>query len=87
MSKKTNAFSLRVIKEKNWVSRSFLEDFNYSKVLYQDLYIVNFIKNILQLRLGSNTIVKDIIVQRKTNKIHINISYYSLKKKNFFIGF
>ena len=86
MSKKTNAFSLRVIKEKNWVSRSFLEDFNYSKVLYQDLYIVNFIKNILQLRLGSNTIVKDIIVQRKTNKIHINISYYSLKKKKFFLS-
>ena len=82
MSKKTNALSLRIIKNKNWVSRSFLEDFNYSKVLYQDLYIINFIKNILQYRF-SDTIVKDVIIQRKTNKIYVNISYYS-KKTNFF---
>ena len=82
MSKKTNSLSLRIIKNKNWISRSFLEDFNYSKILYQDLYITNFIKNILQHRF-SDTIVKDIIIQRKTNKIYINISYYS-KKTNFF---
>ena len=49
MSKKTNSLSLRIIKNKNWISRSFLEDFNYSKILYQDLYITNFIKNILQV--------------------------------------
>ena len=82
MSKKTNSLSLRIIKNKNWISRSFLEDFNYSKILYQDLYITNFIKNILQHRF-SDTIIKDIIIQRKTNKIYINISYYS-KKTNFF---
>ena len=88
MSKKTNSLSLRSLKNKSWASKSFFEDFNYSKILYQDLYITDYIKNILQYQFF-NGIVQDVIIQRKRDIIYINVSYYSLakRKKNSDVSF
>ena len=45
MSKKTNSLNLRSNINKNLKENSFFENYNYSKLLYQDLYIKNYLKN------------------------------------------
>jgi len=75
MSKKTNILNLQSVKRKNWSLKSFFEDFNYSKVLYQDLYIQDYIKNILE-RHCHESIVHNISIQRRRDIININILFY-----------
>jgi len=77
MSKKTNPLVLRSRKNKDWVSKSFFENYNYSKLLYQDLYIQNYVKNIFQHRVN-DSIIHDISIQRKKENIHIFVDYYQI---------
>jgi len=93
MSKKTNALSLRLIKNKKWVSQSFFEDYNYSKLFYQDLYIQNYVKNFFEYNIHKS-IVHNISIQRKEALAYVFIDYYQLehrfkrkkrKKKKVFI--
>ena len=79
MSKTTNPLSLRLAKKKNWASKSFFEDFNYSKLLYQDLYVRNYIKNVLEYQFY-NSIIDDISIQRKEDVINVSVSFYSNEK-------
>jgi hypothetical protein len=78
MSKKTNPLNLRSIKNKVWVSRSFFEKYNYSKLLYQDLYIQNYIKNIFQYNIRGS-LINNISIQRKRENINIFLDYYRVK--------
>lgn len=81
MSKKTNALNLRSVKSKDWSLKSFVEDFNYSKVLYQDLYIQDYIKNVLEYHYYES-IVHDISIQRRKDVININVFFYSQHPEN-----
>jgi len=80
MSKQTNALSLRLIKNKKWVSQSFFEDYNYSKLFYQDLYIQNYIKNFFEYNVYKS-IVHNVSIQRKEALIHVFIDYYQLEHR------
>ena len=85
MSKKTNPASLRLIKNKKWPSKSFFENYNYSKLLFQDLYIQNYVQNFFKYNVHES-IVHNISIQRKGFKIYIFIDYYqtkSFRKKVF----
>ena len=89
MSKKTNPTSLRLIKNKKWPSKSFFENYNYSKLLFQDLYIQNYVQNFFKYNVHEG-IVHNISIQRKGFKIYIFIDYYqtkSFRKKFFFEKF
>lgn len=77
MSKKTNPLSLRSRKNKEWISKSFFENYNYSKLLYQDLYIQNYVKNVFQHRVH-NSIIHNISIQRRKENIHIFVNYYQI---------
>ena len=81
MSKKTNPTIYRLKKYKNWASRSFFEDFNYSSLLYQDLYIQNFLENFITYNI-SDSFVHNISIQRKKSRIFIFLDYYAFKKNN-----
>ena len=76
MSKKTNPTSLRLSQKKSWISKSFLEDYNYSKLLYQDLYVRDYVKNVLQYQFY-NSIIDDISIQRKKDNVDVKVSFYS----------
>lgn len=79
MSKKTNPTSLRLVKNKKWASKSFFENYNYSKLLYQDLYIQDYIKNFLNYNLYGS-IVHNISIQRRKFNIDIFVDYYQVEK-------
>lgn len=83
MSKKTNSLSFRLLNQKNWCSKSFFEDYNYSKLLYQDLYIQNYVKNYCESRLGGS-FIHNISIQRIESNIHIFLDYY---RANHFASF
>lgn len=76
MSKKTNPTSLRLSQKKSWISKSFFEDYNYSKLLYQDLYVQDYVKNVLQYQFY-NSIIDDISIQRKKDNVDVKVSFYS----------
>lgn len=76
MSKKTNPTSLRLSQKKSWISKSFFEDYNYSKLLYQDLYVRDYVKNVLQYQFY-NSIIDDISIQRKKDNVDVKVSFYS----------
>ena len=78
MSRKTNPLSLRLGKSKNWASKSFLEDYNYSKVLYQDLYIRNYVKNVVEHNLNACT-VHNVTIERNRENVFIFLEYHKFK--------
>jgi len=80
MSKKTNSLSLRSIQNKSWASSSFFNEYNYSKLLYQDLYIQNYVKNFLRYNVPGS-LIHDINIQRRKSSIYIFLDYYSLDDK------
>lgn len=85
MSKKSNPTSLQLIKNKQWPSKSFFENYNYSKLLYQDLYIQNYIENFFKYNVYGS-IIHNISIQRKGFQLFIFIDYYqtqSFGKKSF----
>lgn len=85
MSKKSNPISLQLIKNKQWFSKSFFENYNYSKVLYQDLYIQNYIKFFFKYNMDES-LIHNISIQRKGLKVLVFIDYYknhSVPKKIF----
>jgi len=79
MSKKTNPTSLRLVKNKKWASKSIFENYNYSKLLYQDLYIQDYIKNFFNYNLYGS-IVHNISIQRRKFNIDIFIDYYQVER-------
>lgn len=81
MSKKTNPTIYRLKKYKNWTSRSFFENYNYSNLLYQDMYIENFLENFLIYNI-SDSFVHEVSIQRKEERIFIFLDYYTFKKNN-----
>jgi hypothetical protein len=80
MSKKTNSINLRSRNSVNLSSNVFFEKYNYSKLLYQDFYIRDYLKNILRYNFY-DSIVHKIVIQRKKDIIFIFLDYYLLKKK------
>lgn len=86
MSKKTNSISLRLLKQKNWSSKSFFEDYNYSKLLYQDFYIQNYVKNYCESQLEGG-FVHNISTQRIDNTINIFLDFYRVKHFASFFNF
>lgn len=85
MKSKKKSLSLYSVNNKNNTSKSFFENYNYSNLLYQDLYIEDYVKNILQHNVYESIIHK-INIQRKRENIHIFLDYYKInrfsKKKN-----
>jgi hypothetical protein len=79
MSKKTNSINLRSLKNKNLNSNVIFEKYNYSKLLYQDFYIRDYLENILNYNFN-NGISHKIIIQRKRDKLYIYLDYYLFKK-------
>lgn len=80
MSKIVNPAGYRTKQRKNWDSKSFFEKYNYSKVLYQDLYIQDYIENFMHYNID-NTFIHNIIVQRKLDNIHVFLDYYRARVK------
>jgi len=78
MSKKTNSLNLRSNKNKNLKENPFFENYNYSKLLHQDLYIKEYLKNVFHYNVH-DCIVHKISVQRKKDKVNIFLDYYVLK--------
>ena len=81
MSKKTNSLNLRSNKNKDLKENPFFENYNYSKLLYQDLYIKEYLKNVFHYNVH-NCIVHKTSVQRKKDKVNIFLDYYVFKKKS-----
>lgn len=83
MSKKTNSINLRSIKNKNLKSNVIFEKYNYSKLLYQDFYIRDFLENILYYNFN-DIFSHNIVIQRKNNIIYIFLDYYLFRNSRKF---
>lgn len=79
MEAKKKSLSLYSVNNKNNISKSFFEKYNYSNLLYQDLYIEDYVKNILQHNVYASIIHK-INIQRKRENIHIFLDYYKINR-------
>jgi ribosomal protein S3 len=88
MGKKTNSINLRSINNKNLKANVIFEKYNYSKLLYQNFYIQDFLENVLRYNFH-DSIAHKVVIQRKKSTIYIFLDYYlfnsSLKvqKKSF----
>jgi ribosomal protein S3 len=74
MSRRTNSNSLRLFNNKNWDLINYSDSHDYSNIFFQDLYIKDYIENIL---LKYNVFYGSIIIKRIDYKINIYIYFYN----------
>lgn len=73
MGGKINPINFRLYLSKCWNSKTFIDHFNYSAILHQDLYIIEYIKGVLHKfkMFYVNTIIK-----RVGTKTFLTVYYY-----------
>lgn len=76
MGQKVNSNALRLYRNKNWSTQSFIDSSNYDKILVQDLFIQDYIKSVL---FRYNIFCTNVVIKRLDNLVHIYIYFYNDK--------
>jgi len=74
MGQKINSTGLRLLLNKNWFFKSYVDSSNYSEVLYQDFYVRDYISNLL---LKYNIFISKVLIKRSKSTVHIYIYFYN----------
>ena len=74
MGKQTNAQVLRFSKSEDWVSKYYVDSFNYSNLLVQDLLIREYAINFIS---GFNTKVAQVYIHREEHRVILRIFSYN----------
>jgi hypothetical protein len=86
MGQKSNPIGIRKATYKRWNNKDFLEDYNYSSVLHQNIEIERYIKSFFNLY---NISFNKCVVKRVNSEVYIYIYYFKdlSQKKRVWLSF